>query len=198
MTGVESILLRRRLAEAGFHVSQFHYASSGVDSPSVMAALAATVQSMPPPVHLVGHSLGGRLLLRLAATRPELPLGRLVLLGVPIGASRAARWCLTIPGLSWFFGEAARTELSSDAPTSLARPWDVGVIAGSCSLGIPALFADLPIPNDGSVSVTETAWPAAADSMVVSVSHTGLVCSETVAQAIIRFIRTARFSEAGI
>jgi pimeloyl-ACP methyl ester carboxylesterase len=197
MTGVESILLRRRLAEAGFRVEQFHYASTRVDSASVIDALYTHVRSMAPPVHLVGHSLGGRLVLRLAACWPDLPLGRLVLLGVPVTASQAARWCLTLPGASWLFGEAARDELLSEAPGLVAARWSVGTVAGSLPLGLPALLAGVSGPSDGTVSVAETHLPHAADSIVLPVSHTGLVCSHAVAEATIRFLRTGRFSEAG-
>ena len=108
------------------------------------------------PVGLVGHSLGG-LLLRLALVQvPELPVGRLIMLGTPNRGSRVggyfSRWrpfrlftrtchrLLTFPAA---FGLAA-------AP---AAPYVV--VAGTAGPRHPRyIFKDRP--NDGIVSVEET------------------------------------------
>ena len=59
MNGLESFLLRDRLARAGFEPSVFRYPSLHASLADVTAALSARLRSFDGKVHLVGHSLGG-------------------------------------------------------------------------------------------------------------------------------------------
>lgn len=69
----------RRLAARGFALSAFDRAGHGesdgaffdVAVPDEIAQLSAMVDSVPGPLHLVGHSLGGMELATLAGRRPE-------------------------------------------------------------------------------------------------------------------------------
>ena len=197
MTGLEATLFRHRLVHHGFTVRQFHYRSMTAMPEDVVAELRAEVLALPPPVHLVGHSLGGLLLLRFAAAHPELPLGRLVLLGSPVNGSRAARGFAELPGASIFFGHLAGTELLRDGRPRWQGPAEVGVIAGSHSLGFGRFLGHLPEPNDGTVAVEETDLDGASDHIVLPVSHTGLLASESVVVATARFLNSGRFAAPG-
>ena len=197
MTGLEATLFRHRLAHHGFAVRQFHYRSMTAQPETVYAELRDEVLAMPPPVHLVGHSLGGLLLLRVALAHPELPLGRIVLLGSPVNGSRAARAFSAIPGASVFFGNLAGRELLAEAAPHWPGPREVGVIAGSHSLGFGRFIGHLPEPNDGTVAVEETDLDGAADHLVLPVSHTGLLVSEVVVAATVRFLNSGRFAAPG-
>jgi pimeloyl-ACP methyl ester carboxylesterase len=197
MTGLEATLFRHRLAHHGFTVRQFHYRSMTAMPDDVVAELQAEVLAMPPPVHLVGHSLGGLLLLRAAAARPELPLGRMVLLGSPVNGSRAARAFAALPGASIFFGHLAGTELLREERSRWQGATEVGVIAGNHSLGFGRFFGHLPEPNDGTVAVEETELEGASDHIVLPVSHTGLLVSEAVVGATVRFLSSGRFAAPG-
>ena len=194
MTGLEATLFRHRLAHHGFAVRQFHYRSMTAQPETVFAELREEVLSLPAPVHLVGHSLGGLLLLRVAAAHPELPLGRIVLLGSPVNGSRAARAFAAVPGASIFFGNLAGRELLRDVAPRWQGPREVGVIAGSHALGFGRFIGHLPEPNDGTVAVEETDLDGATDHVVLPVSHTGMLVSSSVVEATARFLSSGRFA----
>ena len=199
MNGLESFVLRNRLAEAGFEPSVFRYPSTQGDIGGAADALALHLQEFGAgPVHLVGHSLGGLVILKAFEKERELPPGRVVLLGSPVQGSRAARavaaWSLG-PHL---LGRMAAHELTRHEPRSWCALHELGVIAGSRSAGVGRLFAELPVPNDGTVALDETQIPGARDSVVFDVSHTGMLLSAQVAAAVIAFMNVGRFgSETG-
>src|SRR6202161_884884 len=93
MTGAESLLLRRRLAnERGYGLKVFRYASVGMPPAHIIAALRDTIAAIEAPrVHLLGHSLGGLMILRCLERYPMAQPGRVVFLGSPVAGSRAAR-----------------------------------------------------------------------------------------------------------
>jgi hypothetical protein len=70
---------------------------------------------------------------------------------------------------------------------------EVGVIAGSLPVGIGRVFAELPVPNDGTVCVDETELPGAASRIVHDVSHTGMLFSSAVANSAVKFLVTGGF-----
>jgi pimeloyl-ACP methyl ester carboxylesterase len=197
MTGVEATLFRHRLAQRGFAVRQFHYRSVTAALADVLEELRAEVLALPPPVHLVGHSLGGLVLLGLAERHPELPIGRVVLLGSPVNGSRAARAFVQLPGASLFFGGLADSELVAERPRRWNHPAALGVIAGSNSMGLGRFIGHLPLPNDGTVAVDETDLDGATEHLVLPVSHTGLLIADSVVEATVRFLREGRFSAPG-
>ena len=197
MTGIEATLFRHRLVHHGFEVRQFHYRSMTALPDAVLAELLETVSALPPPVHLVGHSLGGLLALRFAATHGEIPLGRIVLLGSPVNGSRAARGFAALPGATFFFGQLAGSELLTDTVPRWRGVPEVGVIAGSHSVGFGRFVGHLPEPNDGTVAVDETRLDGAADHTVLPVSHTGLLISPEVVAATVRFLNSGRFAAPG-
>ena len=194
MTGIEATLLRMRLAESGFEVRQFHYRSMTAVLDEVVAELAAEIAALPPPVHLVGHSLGGLLILRLAEQRPQTPLGRVVLLGSPVNGSRAARAFASLPGAHLVFGQLAGGELLAPQARRWTHRAPLGVIAGDHALGLGRLLTTLTEPNDGTVAVDETRLEGAAAMLVLPVSHTGLLVSAEVAQQVVAFLGSGQFA----
>jgi Predicted hydrolases or acyltransferases (alpha/beta hydrolase superfamily) len=92
LNGHESLVLRRRLErEFGFKVHAFRYPTISATMADITARLAAFVRELAPAtLHFVGHSLGGLVIYRFFERYPEQPPGRVVFLGTPSVASRAA------------------------------------------------------------------------------------------------------------
>jgi pimeloyl-ACP methyl ester carboxylesterase len=187
------LLLRERLAVAGFTPSSFRYPSTQASLDEVTDALARRLQTFDGPVHLLAHSLGGVVVLETLARARDLPPGRVVLLGSPVQGSRAARAVA-----AWSFGPHL---LGALAVAQLARvherrwelPREIGLIAGSRSAGLGRLFAELPQPNDGTVAVDETRLPGANAHVVLDVSHIGMLWSQPVAGAAAGFLARGSF-----
>jgi hypothetical protein len=120
-----------------------------------------------------------------------LPPGRIVLLGSPVRGSAAAgkvtRFKLTRP----FVGQA-RTALEygySQAPSGR----ELGVVAGTRSIGLGRLIEKLPRPHDGTIAAAETQLPGAADAIELPLTHTGLALSGLAASTVAGFLRRGRF-----
>ena len=144
-------------------------------------------------VHLIGHSMGGVLVLACLTRRPaDIRIGRSVLLGAPVSKCQAAQDFAQHAAGRWLLGESI--ELWRDPP-ALAVPTgrEVGVIAGTHAFGLGPLFVQLPGINDGVVQVEETKVPGLADHIELPVSHTGMLFSADVAQQCVAFLRRGRF-----
>jgi pimeloyl-ACP methyl ester carboxylesterase len=197
MPGEECLVLRHRLArDFGLELHTFHYSAAHSDMSAITASLAAVVRELEAPaVHLLGHSLGGLVIHRLLEHFPEQPPGRVVFLGTPSVASRAAQAAGRFAPITHLMGESAIAELLQPHE----RRWQhagrpLGVIAGSQPLGFGQLFAHFDEPHDGTVAVSETRMPGLSDHLVLPVSHFGMLLSARVAQQIGTFLTAGHFS----
>lgn len=193
MTGIESTVLRQRLARSGFYVEQYHYRTTTAPVDRVVEELRDRILAVPGPAHLVGHSLGGLVALRLAERLPEVELGRVVLLGAPVNGSLAAQNLVKWPGAAWLLGDLPSAELLQSTPRRWTRDSALGVIAGSRSVGLGRFFGHFEGPNDGTVAVDETRLLGASEHLVLPVSHMGMLLSEDVAQRTAAFLHTGSF-----
>jgi pimeloyl-ACP methyl ester carboxylesterase len=93
LSGQEAFLLRRRVeSERGCDWHNFSYYSMWQTTAEITQALAGFVRGLGAArVHLVGHSLGGLVILRCLEQHAGLPPGRVVFLATPALASAAAR-----------------------------------------------------------------------------------------------------------
>lgn len=188
MTGLELGWLGQRLKQHGFDVHYFRYHSLALNPERNARALGDFLAEKGwSRVHLVGHSLGGIILLHLLNQGRSLPDGRILLLGSPVNGSRVARSMNQNPLLRPFLGQSIDRGLLGDLP---AWPEDrpPGVIAGTSGVGIGRLFCDLQEPNDGTVEVAETRLPKMADYLELPVGHMGMLVSAEIAAACSRFL----------
>jgi pimeloyl-ACP methyl ester carboxylesterase len=196
LNGWEGVLLRRRLARRlGCQTGSFSYASVSAGVSDNARALEMFLGRMSADtLHLVGHSLGGLLILELFGRTPALPPGRVVLLGSPAQGSLAARklerWALG----RRMMGLTGHDLLIPVARRSWSGPRDLGVIAGNLSLGMGRLVGSFDAPNDGTVLVSETRIDGATEHLTLHTTHTGMVYSPVVAGHVATFLREGRFA----
>lgn len=198
--GAESHWLRRRLAQdLGAETRSFSYASVAGDASQNARGLTQMLREIrADTLHLVGHSLGGLVILKAFADEAalrELPPGRIVLLGSPLRGSRAARNFARLPFGEQIMGRGVREELLQPQPRvrRWSGPRDLGVIAGDLGFGVGRLVGAMGGPSDGTILVEETQIDGAADRVVLRVSHTGMLFSAKVASAAGVFLRSGRF-----
>jgi pimeloyl-ACP methyl ester carboxylesterase len=193
MHGAAMLPLGWRISRCGFAVGHFSYRS-------VRRTLEENAQQLADrlcgqdagTLHVVGHSLGGLVVLRALALRAEPRVRRVVLMGSPLTGSVAGRALARFRAGRWMLGRSLPL-WSEGAPPPVPPGVEVGVIAGSLPLGLGRLFARLPTPNDGVATFEETQHPGAVDSIVLPVNHTGMLLSARVAQQICTFLRDGRF-----
>ena len=194
MPGSELFLLRRRLTRAGFAATQFRYRTIVQNVDRSAAALAEYVAAIPgDTVHLVGHSLGGILILKMIERCGVERIGRVVSLGSPFRGSISADNLRRFPGGKLLLGRAMAQANAEAAGRTWNGARDLGVIAGDRARGMGRLIGPLPKPNDGTVTVDETRLPGATDHIVLPVTHLSMLWSADVAEQVVAFLRSGRF-----
>jgi len=199
MPGAELIFLKHRLqTQHSYKCEMFTYPSVNgtLDENAQLLADFVLAQNLDE-VHLIGHSLGGVLALRMLAMHPEIPVARVICLGSPLCGSRAATVLrandLGKIILGKTISEGVVQKSASEWATEVTKQHDVGVIAGTISLGIGRIVTNFEGENDGTVAVDETRLPGAKDHICLPVNHTGLVMSKDVVDQAANFLRRGEF-----
>jgi pimeloyl-ACP methyl ester carboxylesterase len=196
MAGAEGLLLRRRLArERGFDLRAFHYHSVSAPLGQIVEALRVMLEGLRgEQVHLLGHSLGGLVILEcLRRYRLERP-GRVVLLGSPLLGSRTAARLGRIGLARALLGRAVCEQLLTPQTRQWASERELGVISGSMPLGFGRLVTlRFGEENDGTIAVSETHIPGARAYLTLPVSHLGLLLSARVAHEVGSFLQHGCF-----
>jgi pimeloyl-ACP methyl ester carboxylesterase len=193
MRGLVMLPHQRWLRAAGFEAHRFTYPSwrDGLDDN--VRRLSALVRETPGSIiHLVAHSLGGAVVLKMLAHEHDARIARVVLLGTPYAACHCGFTVKKLPLLSGMGGETFADWFGQPRP-NLPPAIQIGVIAGTRRISFGRLIPGLPRPNDGLIAVAETRVPGAADHVELHVSHTGMLVSRACAGQIVSFLRTGRF-----
>jgi pimeloyl-ACP methyl ester carboxylesterase len=197
LTGIEGGILRKRLAkDLSAETHAFSYPSVNSSMAANAQALAKFLSELPADtLHLVGHSLGGLVILKLfeGGDADWLPPGRIVLLGSPLNGSRAARNLARLPLGKKILGRGVEEELLSLRERRWQGQRELGVIAGSLAVGLGRLVGVGSAPSDGTILVDETRLPGIRAHLVLKVSHTGLPFSPTVARQTGAFLSSGNF-----
>ena len=174
-------------------VHLFGYPSLRTDLDGNIQSLHEFVEAIDAEtIHLVGHSLGGLLILNMLNSHPPSRVGRLVCLGSPLRGSSAGARIQRLPGGKIVAGKSLVQALDKALPDWQGQ-WPLGVIAGSLGVGLGRLVEQLEVPNDGTVSVTETRLPGISDHLVLPLNHSGLVFSPEVARQTDYFLSHGSF-----
>ena len=191
--GVAFAAQRRRLARCGFAVHAFSYPSVRRGLAANSDELARYVARLPAAsIALLGHSLGGLIVLDMLARNPDPRIRRVVLMGSPCAGSHCADTLLRLPLLSAIVGRSladAAARKAWQAPAGV----EVGVLAGSRGVGLGRLIPGLPSPNDGTVAVAETRLAGSRDAITLPVSHSEMLVSPECARQVAAFLDTGSF-----
>lgn len=196
MTGLELAWLGWQLRRRGYATRLFRYPSRRESLSANVQRLERFLEAQGESAHLVCHSLGGVVALRLLADTPAGRVNRVVALGAPLLGSRGARILAVWPLWRWLFGGAMDHGLDGRGPDRLPPGREMGVVAGTLGVGFTRLLLwwAMTSPNDGVVSVAETRLPGAAHT-TLPVSHMGMLFSRRVVERVDEFLRQARFSQ---
>lgn len=200
LTGAEAVLLRRRLShELGAETRAFAYRSVNsnlIDNAAALGNYLTSIQT--DTLHLVAHSLGGVVLLKLFE-RPLCALapGRVVLLGSPVRGSRSAQRLARLPFGRAILGHTVCDGLLASRECYWQGGRDLGVIAGNSGRGLGRLLGPMAALNDGTVLVEETDLPGATEQLTLPTSHSGMVFSAAVARQAAAFLRNGHFDRQG-
>lgn len=193
----------RHLQLAGFVASPFSYRSLSRTLDDNVAQLARHIEALPGDgaVHLVGHSMGGLMIMQCLSTHRFERMGRVVMVGTPFQGSAPAQKLKATKWGHFLLGKSIvqwRGVQASDMPEGL----EVGTIAGTRPLGMGQVVGKLmgntlgrmEMPHDGTVSLTETHVPFASDRVVMHVTHSEMLMSFAVAAQIVRFLNHGSFA----
>lgn len=194
MNGLAMLPLARQLERCGFAVTRHGYQSVRRGLRENARRLASVCEKSGAPLNLVGHSLGGLLIMTMLREHPQIKVHRVVLLGSPYANSAAAQGMARFATSRGLLGHTLQDWLRQPRPR-IPDGVELGVIAGDVSIGLGRLFARLPKPNDGVVILDETHVPGAVDSIVLHTSHTAMLVSPAVARAACTFLKNGSFGQ---
>jgi len=143
-------------------------------------------------VHLVGHSLGGVIVMRYLQQLTDRRVRRAVLIGAPVSGCRAATDFAERAGGELMMGRSLAV-WREPVDVSVDSRIEIGAIAGTRALGLGAVLMRLPTPNDGVVCVDETRFPALRDHIEFPIGHTVMLMSARVARQTAGFLKTGMF-----
>ena len=200
--------LAARLRRAGYQAVCLDYPAYKLTIDGAFGLLAPRVRATASRFgrcHLVGHSLGGVLAVRLADEIPEACRGRVVQLGSPNLGSPLAALAGRVPSVRRVLGPVLEELAVTRDPAAVraAKHMEVGAVAGVTSWGaaayVPRRFApDLAggfaEESDGKVAVS-SALAIADEAAVLPVGHAFLPTSRRVADCVTSYLATGHFPD---
>ena len=188
--------LRLRLSRRGYAAYTFSYPSIAQSLDEHAQRLAVRIGELREPViHLVGHSLGGLVILRCLRNHGERRIGRTVLMATPARACMAGRRLDNLAAGKRLLG--ASRDIWRSLPEVFRPRCELGVIAGSRPWGLGRMLMRLPGTNDGVVRLEETEVAGMRDRIVLPLSHSGMLVSAHVAREVAAFLERGAFDHGG-
>ncbi len=187
--------LARRIAQDGFAAQTYSYPTMRLTLSENAERFARYCAGLAAPrVHIVAHSMGGLVALKMLQMNRQLRCGRLILIGTPYTGSFAAQRLAQLPGGKTLLGRSIAEWLQGPRPVPDGIA-EIGIIAGTRGYGLGRLIAsDLPQPHDGVVTLAETAVPGVTRRITLKVGHTEMLVSREVARQCCAFLRGGQFA----
>lgn len=194
MVGATMQWFGHRLRAGGYAPETFNYHSIVGGPDDALPRLAERLRQ-GPETDIVAHSLGGLVALQALASDPDLPVRRVVCLGVPVCGSAAAAELAKVPLARFWLGRSG--DMLAHGCAQWPPRYQVGMVAGSLPHGLGALVTELAGEHDGTVAVAETRSPQLADHIVIAAGHSGLIFSAEATRQTLAFLRDGRFRHGG-
>lgn len=199
--------MRQRLEQEGFTVFGFDYPSTRVGIAHSAEHLQQAIASLTgiEEIHFVVHSMGGLIVRaylgaeRDAARTRDPRIKSMVMLAVPNHGARMADKLKNNPLFKLIFGPAGGQMASDESGVTHNLPipdFDFAIVAGARGT-IKGYNPLVPGDDDGTVSVSSTRLPGAADFMTVQALHSFLMGNEDVIDSTVRFLKTGSLREDG-
>ena len=186
--------MAKRLRNRGHHVVVFSYPTRSDCLDGHADKLYEFInENRAEELHLVGHSMGGLVILNLLSRFDDLPPGRIVLMGTPVKGAGVVKRLQKLPGQKLMFGKARENLLQGFGYTPLDR--ETGMIRGTRALGLGRMTGKRDEPNDGSVTISETDLDGLKDSVELEVAHSEMLVSAEVIEQIEQFLLQGKFKK---
>ncbi|MEE9320203.1 MAG: alpha/beta hydrolase [Granulosicoccus sp.] len=194
MQGFMMRILGQMLTREGYRTHQVSYDFLGRSPEENAGQLFKEITGLQAKtIHLVGHSLGGIVILHLLKRHPEVEIGKVVLLGSPVRGSSVAKRLHANQLLRPLLGRSIERGLLGGAPNfDGQRP--LGVITGSGQYGISSLLYPTGEDSDGVVTLSETLLDNVTDRTTVPLSHSTMIFSRQCAKLVAQFLQHGRFA----
>ena len=185
----------RQLTKQGWKVIYYDYSSMFASFEQNVEGLYALwnktrMNTGALSTHLVGHSLGGLLILTMIKKYQLTDLPRTLLMGSPVNGSAVAKKMLPSKLGKVMLGKSALALTKGAEGGNVNK---IGIIVGKRGIGIGHLIQRLPKPHDGVVAIEEAQLQGAEDKIVLPVTHATMLLSKQVADAIDRYLSKGSF-----
>ena len=186
--------MAERLRASGHEVRVISYSTRASDLNGHADALRGFLnQNKTDELHLVGHSMGGLVILNMLSRYDDLPPGRVVMMGTPVRGSGVVKRLGRLPFQKFLFGNT-REDLMRGFPL-LPAGRETGMIRGTHSFGFGQVAGKQDEPNDGSVGISETWLDGLKDTIELPVSHSGMLVSHEVVAQVEQFVLFGKFKK---
>ncbi|MFK7854024.1 MAG: esterase/lipase family protein [Granulosicoccus sp.] len=194
MHGIMMSVLGRFLEQRGFKTHSVTYDFLNQTPAANARVLWREIQALGARrINLVGHSLGGIVILHFLQQFPQAPVGSVVLIGSPVKGSYVAGRLHRYKLFRGFLGRSVEQGLLGGVP-DYEGTWPLGIITGSGGISVSSLFLPANERSDGVVREQETIIDKATERIIVKKSHSAMVFSRQCASLTANFLRYGRFN----